>query len=99
MSTPAQNYETAMDDSADDGVREAAIGELETANECDKLADIARSDDLAEEYRERSLTGLAHPQCKPVLRELAEGDNLPDSLREQADSLLDEIPDDAGAGP
>lgn len=99
MSTPEQNFETAMDEESDDEAREQAINDLETANECDALADLAQSGDIAEEYREQALAGLAHPQCKSMLQEVADGGDLPDSLRERAESLLDEIPDDAGAGP
>lgn len=98
MSAPDQNFETAMDEERDDEAREQAIDGLRTANECDMLADLARSDDIAEEYRERALEGLAHPQCKALLEDLTEGESLPDSLREHAESLLDEIPDDSGAG-
>lgn len=99
MSTPEQNFETAMDEESDDEAREQAINDLETANECDMLADLARSDDIAQEYREQALAGLAHPQCKSMLEELADGEKLPESLRERAESLLDETADDAGAGP
>jgi hypothetical protein len=99
VSTPDQSFETAIDESSDDEAREEAIDRLETANECDVLAHIARSDDLAEQYRERALTGLAHPQRNSVLGDLPEGESLPDSLRERAESLLDETPDDSGAGP
>ncbi|UPV75394.1 hypothetical protein M0R89_04835 [Halorussus limi] len=99
MSTPEQSFQTAMDESSDDEAREEAIHQLETANECGMLADLARSDDIAKQYRERALTGLAHPQCKSVLEDLTEGESLSDSLRERAESLLDETPDNSGAGP
>ncbi|NHN60300.1 MULTISPECIES: hypothetical protein [Halorussus] len=99
MSTPEQNLETAMDGSSDDEARERAIDELETANECDALADLARSADLAERYRERALEKLATPQCDSKLAELVDGGELPGSLRERAESLLEETPEDAGAGP
>jgi hypothetical protein len=99
MSTPEDNFETALDASSDASARERAIDELETANDCDRLADLVREDDLDETYREQALTGLAHPQCKSILREVAEGDDLPSSLRERAETLLDETPDDSGARP
>ncbi|WP_115865741.1 hypothetical protein [Halorussus litoreus] len=99
MSTPEENFEIARDESNDRSARESAIGGLETANECDSLADLARMDDLDETLRERALAGLAHPQCKLLLRELAEGEDLPDSLRERAETLLDDTPGDTGAGP
>lgn len=98
MSTPEEKFETARDGSNGEE-RERAIDELGTANECDKLADLARMDDLDEQYRERAVATLATPQCSDTLRELAEGDELPDSLRERAGSLLEETPEDSGAGP
>jgi len=99
MSTPEENFEIACDESSDRAERETAIGELETANECDSLADLARMDDLDETLRERALSGMARPQCEQMLRELAEGEELPESLQKQAETLLDDTPGDTGAGP
>lgn len=99
MSTPPENFETAVDDSSDPEARERAIGDLETANDCDKLAEIARQDDIEDRYRERALEGLAHPQCRSILEQVADGGALPESLRDRAQALLDETPDGAGAGP
>lgn len=99
MGTPEQNFETAVDQSSDDEERERAIGLLETANECDSLAEIVGMDDLEDRYREQALTALAHPQCKATLADLAEDESLEESLRQRAESLLDETPDNAGAGP
>ena len=99
MSAPEQNVETATDSSSDREAREEAIETLEAANECDELADLALTDDLEEEYRERALTALGHPQCKTKLQQLVDGGEIPESLRSRAESLLEETPDDAGAGP
>lgn len=99
MSTPEENFEAASAGSTGDEERERAIDDLGTANECDKLADLARMDDLDEQYREQAVATLATPQCTETLRTLAEGDDLPGSLRERAESLLEETPDDSGAGP
>lgn len=99
MSTPPENFEIAADESSDAEERERAIGELVTANDCDRLAELVRRDDLDERYRERALEGLAHPQCRPMLQQLADGGDLPESLQGRAESLLDETPEDAGAGP
>jgi hypothetical protein len=99
MVTPEENFETAMDESGDPEARETAIGELETANDCDRLAELVRADDLEDRYRERALTGFAHPQCKPTLQSLVEDGDLPASLHEQAESLVEETPDGGGAGP
>ncbi|WP_135820342.1 hypothetical protein [Halostella litorea] len=99
MSTPEENYETATDESADRDAREAAIDTLETANECSRLAKLARMDGIDESYRELALDALAHPQCRTRLRQLVEGDDLSGSLRERAERLLDETPESAGAGP
>lgn len=96
MSTPEENFEIATDESSGSEARERAIGQLETANDCNRLADLARTDDLETEYRERALSGLAHPQCKSKLQTLVDDGALQGSLREQAESLLEETPDDAG---
>lgn len=94
MSTPEGDFETAVDDSNDREAREQAIDELETANECDMLADLVRMDDLGTEYREQALDRLATPQCKPTLGNLVDGRDLPESLQEQAETLLEDVPDD-----
>lgn len=99
MSTPAENFETAVDESSDAEARKRAIGDLETANDCDKLAEIVQQDDLDSQYRERALEGLAHPQCRPMLQSVVDGGDLPESLRERAETLLDDTPETAGAGP
>ena len=99
MSTPEENFEIARDGSSDESERERAINELETANECDSLAELARADDLDERYREMALAGLAHPQCRSMLETIAEGGALPESLQERAETLLGETPEDSGAGP
>ena len=99
MTTPKDNFETAMDESSDPETRETAIGELATANDCDRLAQLARADDLDERYRERALTGLAHPQCRSVLQTIVGDGDLPASLHERAETLVEETPEGAGAGP
>ncbi|WP_459191871.1 hypothetical protein [Halosimplex sp. J119] len=99
MSTPEENLEVALDDSRDAEAREAALDDLETANDCDKLSDVVRRDEIDDRYRERALSKLAHPQCKATLETLSESDDLPEPLREQAEELLGETPGDSGAGP
>lgn len=99
MRTPEGNFETAADQSSEQAAREEAIDELQTANECDSLAKLARMDDLATRYRERAMTNLAHPQCRPTLEELVAAGELPDSLHELAASQLEETPESSGAGP
>ena len=99
MSTPEEKFETARDGSGETEERERAIDELGTANECDRLAELVRMDDLEDRYRERALSGLAHPQCRLTLESLVESGDLPGSLLEEAESLLDGTPEDAGAGP
>ena len=99
MSTPEENFETAIDESSEREARLQAIGVLETANECDSLADIVTKEDLDEQYREEALDGLGHPQCRSTLEVLVDDGDLTESLREHAESLLSETPDDAGAGP
>lgn len=99
MSTPEENVEIALDESYDDSARESAIDDLETANECDRLADVVLDDDVDDRYRKRALTGLAHPQCTATLRTLAGNGDLPQSMRERAEELLDDTVESAGAGP
>ena len=99
MSTPEENVEIALDESNDDSARESAIDDLETANECDRLADIVLDDNVDDRYREQALASLAHPQCTATLRTLAEDDDLPQSMRDRAEELLDDTPESAGAGP
>ena len=99
MSTPEGNFETAIDDSRDRAARERAIDELQTANECDSLAELARMDDIEAEYRELAIRNLGHPQCEPTLSNIVDEGDLSDSLLELARSVLAETPDSSGAGP
>lgn len=98
MSTPEGDFETAVDQSNDREAREGAIDELDTANECDTLADLVRLDELETEYREQALDRLASPQCRPALEPLVDDSALPDTLREQAERLLEDVPDDVEPG-
>lgn len=98
MSTPEENFEIAVDETGEREARERAIDGLQTANECAKLADLVRTDGLDERYRERALTNLAHPQCKPMLQTLVEGGELSESLQEQAETHLETTPDGSGVG-
>lgn len=99
MSTPEESFETAVDESSDDDARRQAISQLETANDCDRLSDLVRTDDVEAEYRERALEALANPQCRSMLQSLVDSGDVPESLTERAETLLDETADDAGAGP
>ena len=99
MSTPEGNFETAIDDSRDRAARERAIDELQTANEFDSLAELARMDDIGDEYRELAIRNLGHPQCEPTLSNIVDEGDLSDSLDELARSVLAETPDSSGAGP
>lgn len=99
MSNLDADFETARDESNERSEREDAIDELRTANACDRLAELATMDDLGEEFRELAVEKLATPQCKPKLESLVESGDLPDSMHQQAETMLEETPDDAGAGP
>ncbi|MFC4550099.1 MULTISPECIES: hypothetical protein [Halorussus] len=99
MNAPTEKLETASDSSNDPETRERAINELGTANDCARLVELARMDDIGERYREQALSSLAHPQCRTRLEALVEDRELPESLRERAETLLEETPEDAGAGP
>lgn len=99
MSATETYFETAVDSSNDEETREQAIDDLEAANECDMLADLVRNDELDDTFRERALTGLAHPQCEATLESLADSGDVSETYSERASRLLEETPDDAGAGP
>ena len=94
MSGVDDHFDAAMDESNEDDAREAAVNELETANECSRLADLVRTDDLDERYRKQALEGLGHPQCQTTLTTLVEDGDVPESLRDRAEALLEELPDD-----
>jgi hypothetical protein len=98
VSTPEENAEIAVDESKDPSAREEAIDDLRAANECSRLTDIALNDDIDDRYREQAVTNLAHPQCKPALRALVERSELPESMQNRAEELLDDTPDRAGTG-
>ena len=95
MSGTDDSFDTAMDESGEAEARESAINDLETANECDRLAELVRTDDIEDQYREQALEGLGHPQCQSTLETLVEEDDLPESLRDRAETLVEEMPDDA----
>ena len=99
MSTPAENFDFEVDESASTEDRKDAIHGLEVANECERLAELAQREDLDGQYRELAVSGLAEPQCKTKLEALLESGDLPDSLAERAESSLQETPDSTGGGP
>jgi hypothetical protein len=97
--TPEENYDTALDQSTDRATRERAIENLEAANECDMLVELVQTDGLERRYREQALSSLAQPSCRTTLETLVGETDLDESLAERAGSLLEETPEDAGAGP
>ncbi|RDI70650.1 hypothetical protein [Halopelagius longus] len=99
MPTPEENHEIALDESSDREDRERAINQLEAANECDMLADLVRSDGLEDALRKQAFESLAHPQCKPTLETLVENGEVPEAFEGDGRTLLEQTPDDAGAGP
>ena len=96
MSAAEENFDTVADESSGDEDRERAISELETANECAKLADLVRMDSLDARYREQALEGLGHPQCRSTLETIVDDGDVPESLRDRAETLLEELPGDPG---
>lgn len=99
MTTPEESFETVVDGSREAEARTDAIEQLATANECDRLEDLVRSADLDEQYREKALTSLANPQCKSTLEQLVDHEEIPETMQDKAETLLQETADDAGAGP
>lgn len=99
MATPEESHEIALDESNDREDRKRAIGQLEAANECDMLADLVRNDSLEDDLRKLAFENLAHPQCKPVLETLVENGEVPEAFEGDGRTLLEQTPDDSGAGP
>ncbi|MFC6825802.1 hypothetical protein [Halopelagius fulvigenes] len=99
MATPEENHEIALDESSDREERERAIDQLEAANECDTLAELVRNDGLGDDLRKQALESLAHPQCKPMLENLVENGEVPEAFEDDGRTLLEQTPDDSGAGP
>ncbi|SEW02815.1 hypothetical protein [Natrinema salifodinae] len=91
--TPAECIDLALDDAATDEARTDAIHELKTANECDELAALVRRDELDDRYRRQALQSLATGQCDSMLRKLTEDEDVPQSLREEAEELFAAIDD------
>lgn len=98
MSDPAESFDIAVDESNDREARTDAIDELESANECGKLAEIVQRDDLADEYREEAVIKMASPQCKDTLETLLDSGDLPESLAKRAETMLQDTPDHPGGG-
>ena len=88
--TPVECVEVAVDASKDPDEREGAIHDLEMANECDELADLAVNEDLADRYRRLALRAIGTPQCDTTLQRLVEEESLEPPLREEAAELLQE---------
>lgn len=89
--TPAECTDLALDDGADEETRAGAIRELKTANECDELADIVRTERIADRYRQQALEALATPQCDSTLRQLVDDADLEGSLQRDAEELLETV--------
>lgn len=98
MSDPEKSFEIAVDQTNDRPTRTNAIDELESANECSRLAEIVQRDDLEDQYREEAVIKMASPQCKDTLESLLAAGELPDFITERAETLLQETPDHPGGG-
>lgn len=92
--TPQECVDLAVDSTAPREEREDAIDELRTANECDELAGVATDASLETDYRRYALEAMATPQCDSMLRDLIEAGELEDSLRREAEALLQDSSDD-----
>ena len=92
--TPQECVDLAVDSSASQQDREAALDELKTANECDELADIATNEDVGSDIQQRALHALATPQCDSMLENLVERSDLDESLQGEAEELLEGLDDD-----
>ncbi|MFB6163599.1 MAG: hypothetical protein ABEJ31_00395 [Haloarculaceae archaeon] len=96
MSTREENLETALDGDRDEDARIEAVDRLETANDCDKIADVLTADDATDALRERALEGLASPQCQEMLQSMLEDDRIPDGYRDRAEGM---VQGEEGSGP
>lgn len=89
MSSPSQNFQTAVDKKPDRDEREDAIDALADADECDKLAVIAQMSGLDGPLRRRALNAMGRAECTDVLRALVEDGGLDESLQSDAERLLE----------
>jgi hypothetical protein len=90
MSSPSQQFQTAVDKKPDRSEREDAVDDLADAGECDKLAVLAQMSGLDGPLRRRALNAMGRAGCTDVLRALVENGGLEESLRSDAERLLEE---------
>ncbi|NEU55907.1 hypothetical protein [Halorussus sp. MSC15.2] len=90
MSSPSQNFQTAVSKNLNRDEREDAIDALADDGECDKLAVLAQMSGLDGPLRRRALNAMGRAECADVLSALAEDGGLDESLQSDAERLLDE---------
>lgn len=90
MSSPKQDFQTAVDKTPSQGEREEAIDRLIQNRACDKLALLVQMGGLDGPLRRRSLNGMADAGCQDLLRTLAEEGGLGEPLQSDAEDLLEE---------
>ncbi|QLK25934.1 hypothetical protein HYG81_17950 [Natrinema zhouii] len=92
--TPEECVDLALDEGAAEEKRVGAIRELRTANECDELEALVRTERIDDRYRRQALEELATPQCDSTLRELVDDEPLEGPLHREAEELLATVEDD-----
>jgi hypothetical protein len=88
MSTAEENFRIAVNKSTDRTHREDAIDTLIDSGACDKLAILVQMGGLNAPYRRQALNGLAKADCTDILHILSENGSLSDTLRRDAEDLL-----------
>ncbi|UPW00035.1 hypothetical protein M0R88_16160 [Halorussus gelatinilyticus] len=89
MSSPKQDFQTAVDKGPSRDEREDAIDSLTASGACDKLAILVQMGGLDGALRRRALNGMADAGCGDLLRTLAADGGLGEPLQSDAESLLD----------
>lgn len=89
--TPEECVELATDASADREDREEALEALKLANECDELADLVRTEDLEDQYRQQAIHFMGTAQCDSMLQTLVDEESLEQPLQREAEEVLSDL--------
>ena len=89
MSSPKQDFQTAVDKAPSRAEREDAIDRLAEGGACDKLAIIVQMSGIDGPLRRRALNAMDDAGCRDLLRTLADDGGLDEPLQSDAESLLE----------
>jgi hypothetical protein len=90
VSSPKQDFQTAVDKTPSRDEREDAIDRLVENGACDKLAILVQMGGFEGALRRRTLNGMVDAGCRDLLRTLVNDGSLGESLRSDAESLFEE---------